>query len=116
MLRLLSDEDFNGHVVAGLRRSYPEIDLLRAQDVGLSGHKDPDILAWAAEQGRIVLTNDKRTMLAFATQRVAAGLAMPGVFVVRRRTSIQDAIEAVAMVALASDHANWDKQIEWLPL
>ncbi len=116
MLRLVSDEDFNGHVVAGVCRSYPEIDLVRAQNVGLSGHKDPQILAWAAEAGRIVLTNDRRTMLGFAIQRVAAGLPMPGLFVMRPRTSIQDAIEAVTMVALASDQANWDKQIEWLPL
>ena len=62
MLRLLSDEDFNGNVVAGVRRSYPEIDVVRAQDVGLSGQEDPDVLAWAAEQNRILLTNDKRTI------------------------------------------------------
>src|SRR5205807_1076508 len=100
------------NVVAGLRRAYPEIDLIRAQEVALSGQADADILAWAAEQSRIVLTNDKRTMLALAIQRVAARLPMPGLFVLRSRTSIQDAIEAVATVALASDHANWDKQIE----
>jgi predicted nuclease of predicted toxin-antitoxin system len=116
MLRLLSDEDFNGNVVTGLRRSYPNVDVVRAQDVGLSSQNDPDVLAWAAEHGRILLTNDKRTMIAFAMQRVADGLPMPGVFILRKRTSIQDAIEAVAMVALANDHANWDKQIEWLPL
>jgi hypothetical protein len=34
----------------------------------------------------------------------------------RRGISIKDLIEAVAMVALASDHADWDKQVNWLPL
>ena len=116
MLLLLSDEDFNGHVVAGVCLHYPDVDLVRVQEVGLSGQEDADVLAWAAEHGRIVLTNDKRTLLAFAMQRVADGLSMPGVFVLRGKTSIPDAIEAVAMVALASDHDNWDKQIEWLPL
>jgi len=116
MLSLLSDEDFNGNVVAGVRRCYPEVDVVRAQEVGLSGHEDPDVLAWAAENGRILLTNDKRTMIAYARRRVADGLPMPGVFVLRARTTIQGAIEAGAMVALASDPANWDKQVEWLPL
>ena len=88
MLHLRTDEDFNGNVVTGIRHSYPQIDLLRIQEVGLSGHEDPDVLAWAADQGRIVLTNDRRTMPAFATERIAAGLSMPGLFVLRKRTSI----------------------------
>ena len=116
MLRLLSDEDFNGNVVAGVRRCYPEIDVVRVQDAGLSGREDPDILEWAAKEGRILLTNDKRTMITFALQRIKDERAMPGLFVLRGKTSIQDAIEAVAMVALLSDHADWDKRIEWLPL
>jgi hypothetical protein len=115
MLRLLSDENFDGNVVAGVRRCYPEIDLVRAQDVGLSGREDPDVLAWAAEHGRILLTRDKKTMIEYAKRRVDDGLPMPGVFVLRRRISIKDAIEAVWMVAEASDHADWDKQIRWLP-
>ncbi len=115
MLRLLSDEDFNGNVVAGVRQRYPEADLVRAQEVGLSGRHDPDILAWAAEQGRCLPTNDRRTMINFALTRVAAGLPMPGVFVLRPRTSIHGAIEAVAMIALASDPADWQGEVHWIP-
>src|SRR5262249_32411242 len=106
MLRLLSDEDFNGHVVAGVRQHYLDVDLVRAQDVGLSGQDgadDPAVLAWAAEQNRILLTNDRRTMPAFAWDRVKNRLALPGVFVLKNGTSISEAIEAVAMVALASE-------------
>ena len=36
MLRLLSDENFNGEIVRGLFRAHPTIDLVRVQDVGLS--------------------------------------------------------------------------------
>src|SRR5688572_20656499 len=115
MLRLLTDEDFNGNVVAGVRQHYPGIELVRSQEVGLSGRMDPEVLDWAAANGKILLTNDKRTMIRFAMRRVAQGLSMPGVFLMRRRTSIRDAIEAVAMVALVSDHPEWDKRVEWLP-
>jgi predicted nuclease of predicted toxin-antitoxin system len=118
MLRLLSDEDFNGHIVAGLRQHYPEVDLVRAQDVGLSGQneiEDPDVLAWAAQENRILLTNDRRTMIAFARDRVAKELHLPGVFALRPGTSVRGAIEAVAMIALASDPPDWTNRVEWFP-
>jgi hypothetical protein len=34
MLRLLSDENFNGDIVRGLLLRNPELDLLRIQDLG----------------------------------------------------------------------------------
>ncbi len=52
MLRLVSDENFNGDIVRGLFRRHPELELVRVQDVGLMQTPDPDILEWAASQGR----------------------------------------------------------------
>jgi predicted nuclease of predicted toxin-antitoxin system len=85
MLRLVSDENFNGEVVRGLFRRQPDLDLVRVQDVGLAGVDDPDVLEWAAREGRILLTHDRSTMPDFAAERVRAGLPMPGVFVVNDR-------------------------------
>lgn len=53
MLRLLSDENFNGDVVRGLFLRQPDLDLLRVQDVGLREVDDPAILDWAASHRRI---------------------------------------------------------------
>ena len=39
MLRLLSDENFNGDIVRGLGLRQPDLDLLRVQDVGLREKK-----------------------------------------------------------------------------
>lgn len=47
MLRLLTDEDFNGRIVRGLWLRKSDLDLLRVQDIGLSGENDPSILDWA---------------------------------------------------------------------
>jgi len=66
MLRLLTDENFNGDIVRGLLLRQPDLDLVRVQDVGLSGAEDPDILAWAADNSPIVLTHDRATMADFA--------------------------------------------------
>lgn len=73
MLRLLSDENFNGDMVRGWLLRHPDLDLNRVQDVGLEEADDPTILAWTAEQNRIVLTHDRATMPDFAYARVVAG-------------------------------------------
>ena len=62
MLRLLTDENFNGDIIRGLLLREPDLDLVRVQDVGLAGNDDQEILAWAAENDRIVLTHDRATM------------------------------------------------------
>jgi len=41
MLRLLSDENFNGDIVRGLFLRQPDLDLLRVQDIGKAGSRRP---------------------------------------------------------------------------
>jgi predicted nuclease of predicted toxin-antitoxin system len=48
-----------------------------AKHAGLSGADDPDILAWAAADDRVVLTHDVATMIAFAYARVNCGQKIP---------------------------------------
>src|SRR5260370_41687966 len=64
--------------IRGLRRRLPEIDLVRAQDALPEGMSDPDVLSCAAAENRVLITNDRNTMLGFSYQRVAAGDPMPG--------------------------------------
>jgi hypothetical protein len=85
MLRFLTDEDFDGRLTSALLARVPGFDLVRAQDTGLTHTPDPDILAWAAGEGRIVLTHDRNTMTGFASTRASAGQPMPGLFVVDRQ-------------------------------
>lgn len=47
MIRLLADENFNNNIVRGIRLREPRIDMVRVQDVGLSGADDPTVLEWA---------------------------------------------------------------------
>jgi hypothetical protein len=116
MLRLLADENFNNDIVRGLIRLAPELDIVRAQDVGLANTEDDRILAWSADQGRIVLTHDVSTMTAFAFERVAAGLSMPGVFQIGRTVSIGRAIEELLLLLECSLDDEWEGQVLFLPL
>ena len=116
MIRLLADENFNGKVVHGLRVRDRGVDLVRAQDVGLMGAPDPDVLAWAAREARVLLTHDVRTMERFAYERVGRGEPMPGVFLIGRRMPIARAIEEILVVAIASREGEWEGQVRHLPL
>jgi hypothetical protein len=55
-LRWLADENFNNDILRALRRRNRNIDIVRAQDAGLTGVDDEALLAWAAGQERILLT------------------------------------------------------------
>jgi len=66
MLRLAADENFNSDIVRGLLRRKPGLDIVRIQDVGLSGADDPTVLEWAAQEGRVLLTHDVTTITRYA--------------------------------------------------
>ncbi len=99
MLKLVSDENFDGDILRGLFRRRPDLDITRVQDVGLSATPDPDVLAWAAAEGRILLTHDRATMPSFAYQRVQTGQPMPGIFVVSDQMPLGQAIDEILLAA-----------------
>ena len=116
MLKLAADENFRLSIVRGLRRRNPKLDIVRVQDAGLSGADDPAVLAWTAEEGRILLTHDFATMSDFAYQRVLAGKAMPGVFKVSRSLPVAKAIEDLLLLVGASLEGEWEGRVFYLPL
>jgi len=116
MLRLAADENFNNNIVRGLLRREPELDVVRVQDVGLSGADDPTVLDWAAREGRVLLTHDVSTITRYAYDRVRAGQSMPGVFEVSRAVPIGRAIEDILLLAECSLDSEWESQVYYLPL
>lgn len=116
MLAFLADENFKGGIIRGLRHQQPELDIVRAQDVGLSGADDEAILAWAAQEGRLLLTHDVSTMTKYAYQRAAAGLRMPGVVELPRRLPIGQSIEEILILAECSREDEWEGQVIYVPL
>jgi hypothetical protein len=116
MLQLVADENFNNDIVRGLLRRRPELDIVRLQDVGLSGADDPTVLEWAARQGRVLLTHDVSTITRYAYDRVRVGRPMAGVFEVSRNVPIGRAIEDILLLAECSLDGEWEGQVRYLPL
>lgn len=116
MLRLLSDENFNGDIVRGLRLLRPDLDLVRLQDTGLGGAEDPTVLAWAADNNRIVITHDRATMPDVAYARVSAAQPMAGIFIVHDRCPIRQAIDDLLLLDACSEQTEWNGLVLYLPL
>jgi hypothetical protein len=117
MLRLAIDADVDGDIPRGLRRRLPEIDLLRVQDVLGEGIPDDQILAWAADQNRIVVTNDRTTMTGFVSDRLAAGEVVPGLIVTSRFQTIGSAIDDILLIVqLMSEEEIRNRVLVYLPL
>lgn len=116
MLRLLADEDFDHRILRGLRARVPSVDIVTVQGVGLGGRHDRDVLAWAVEQRRVLLTHDVTTMTAHAYDRIASGRPMPGVFAVHQTAAIGPTIDDLVLLVEASDDDEWEGQVRYLPL
>ena len=116
MLRLVTDENFNGDIVRGLLRRHPELELVRVQDVGLMETPDPDILEWAASQGRVLVSHDVSTVPRAAYQRVGDGKPMPGVFIIPDRMPIGQAIDESLFLSMDAEPDEWKNQVLFLPL
>ncbi len=116
MLPLAADESVHGGIIRGLQRRQPDIDLVRVQDVGLAHTPDPQILEWAAAEGRVLITQDERTMVGFAWDRVRAGQPMPGVIVRGAGVSLRQAIDDLHLAATCGVPEDFKDQVKFLPL
>lgn len=116
MLRWLADENLNNDILRALFRASHDLDIVRAQDVGLTGSDDETLLAWAAGQKRVLLTHDVSTITAHAYRRVMKGEPMPGVFEIDRRIPIRVVIDDIILLSQCSNSDEWEGQVRYLPL
>lgn len=115
MLRFAADENFNGHIVRGLRRRVADLDLVRIQDTEVFRGEDAVVLAWAAAEGRVLLTHDVASLTAEANRRLRAGEPLPGVIEVSLRMGIGRAIEELHLLAEVGTAEDCQDQILYLP-
>jgi hypothetical protein len=116
MWQFLTDENFNRDIVRGLSLRIPPLDIVYAQDVGLTGVDDPHVLAWASQNNRILLIHDRATIPFYAYQHLAAGEKMPGVFVLPGRFPVGMAIDQLVMLVHCTEPSEWASQVIHLPL
>ena len=115
-MKFLADENFDGRIVRGLLRRRSTLDIVRVVDVGQSGVSDPEILEFAANDGRLILTHDVTTMVGYAYDRVDAGRRMPGLIEVPPGTPIGVTIDDLFLLIDCSQPNEWENQVVYLPI
>ena len=116
---LLSDANYNEHVVRGLRRVRSDFSIITAHQVGIDRLSDPDVLAYAARHDLILLTHDTRTMpghfITFLAQ-LKPGEHCPGVWYTAQNLAAGVAIRAIIEAWLCSAHDEYRNQELRLPV
>lgn len=115
MLRLLIDQDLDHDILRGLIRRIPQLDAVTAFEVGKREATDPQLLTWAAQEGRVIITHDRRTMPVHAANLMNEGKNIAGLFVVPRRLPLHQVIEDLELMIACSENDEWVNVIRYLP-
>jgi len=93
----------------------PEIDIRAAAEAGLAGLDDPEVLRISAEAGRVLVSQDRRTMPAHFA-RYSTTATSPGVILLRAAIPIATAIDELTLIWSASSAEEWIGRLVWIPL
>jgi hypothetical protein len=115
IVRFQADANLNQIILLATRRREPAIDFQTSLQAELSGVNDPDVLARAAGEGRVLVTHDRKTMprhfFAFISTANSAG-----VLIVPQHLSVAAAVDDLLLIWHASEAEEWINQIRSLPL
>lgn len=100
--------------MVGAIRRQPGLDFRSANEVGLEGMKDLEVLAIATQDARVLVTHDRKTMPTEFGQFIMTQTSS-GVLIVPQSLSISEAIDALILVWEASTAEEWINQITSIP-
>ena len=114
-IRFQADADFNQIIVSAIVRRHREIDFRTAAAAGLAGLNDPEVLALAARDGRVLVTHDHRTMPRYFGDFIRTSES-PGLIVVPQILAIREAADALILVWAATKPDEWVNRVAYLPI
>lgn len=117
-IRFLFDEDTDPDLIDALLRREPTADALRVGEAGAPplGTLDPDVLSAAEAQGRLLVSNDKRTMPGHLADHFANGHHTHGVALLRQGFPLSAYVEELLMLWSVSEAEEWIDATIYLPL
>ena len=113
-IRFQADADIDPDIRKGLLRREPSIDFQPAAGTIRDGILDPEVLRIAAEDGRVLVSGDLRTMRVHF-HRFVATRPSPGVLLIPASRSIGAAIEGLLFVWLNWTAEDLRDRVVWLP-
>ncbi len=114
-VRYQADADLNQVIVTGVLRREPTVDFQTAFAAGLEGITDPDVLAISAEQERVLVSHDRKTMPSEFAKFITSKRSS-GVIIISRRLPMDVVIEELLLIWAVSSAEEWVDRIAKLPL
>lgn len=114
-VRFQADADLNRHIITAVKRREPTVDFQTAHEAGLTGLDDPGVLAFAASEGRIIVSHDRQTMPQHFAEFIERRTS-PGLLIVPQYLPVSAAAEELLLIWIASEAEEWVNQISSLPL
>ncbi|MBI3653226.1 MAG: DUF5615 family PIN-like protein [Acidobacteria bacterium] len=114
-IRFQADADLKQTIVRAILRREPGMDFQTAVAGGLSGLTDPEVLAVAARERRILVSHDKRTM-PYHFSEFIKGQSSPGLLIIPQQIRIAVAVEELLLIWSDSEAEEWVNRICQLPL
>jgi hypothetical protein len=120
-LRYLLDEQLRDRLWSAAQRHNARgvnpLDVLRVgdpPDLPL-GSSDPDILLWTEWEGRILVSEDRKTLPTHLANHLQASNHSPGIFLVRPSATLSQVVAFLVLAAFASDPVDWHDQVRHIP-
>jgi len=114
-IRFQADADLSEDIVTGVLRREGRIDFQTAHEAGLHGLGDAQVLALAAQERRIVVSHDRKTMPTHFAEFLRAN-SSPGLFIISQKTDTISAIEELVLIWAASEAEEWVNRLAAIPL
>lgn len=114
-IRFQADADLNQIIVKATLRLEPAIDFQTAHAAGLAGLKDPDVLKLAADQGRVLVSHDRKTMPIHFGQFIQLE-SSPGLLIISQKLPISQVAAELLLIWSASEPEEWVNRLRSLPL
>ncbi|MFB2919784.1 DUF5615 family PIN-like protein [Aerosakkonema funiforme] len=114
-IRYQADADLNQSIVMAVWRQEPTIDFQSASAAGLQGLNDLEVLALAAQQERILVTHDRKTMPTHFAEFIASNQSA-GVVIVSKKLSIEVVVDELILIWSVSSADEWINRIAKIPL
>jgi hypothetical protein len=113
-LKFQADADLRDPIVSGVKRREPTIDFKTANEAKLEGVSDPEVLAKAADEGRMLVSHDVNTMPKHFTEFITIRTS-PGVILINQDLPYSEAIDGLIRLWAAAEAEDWENVLSFLP-
>jgi predicted nuclease of predicted toxin-antitoxin system len=119
-IKFQADEDLHQDLVRAVRQHNSEIDFKTSHESNLRGALDPEVLDFAAREGRVLVSHDLRTMrehfAQFINTKTCAGVILIPQKIVFQRELFNQAVDELILIWEASEAEEYLNRILIIPM